>query len=128
MLANKLKQFRKQEDRNQENFAYIMGVHVNTYRRFENNETELPVTCAKKLGDYFEINWWELYEIEVVDRRTRGLKMTVKDLIYKLMLSHPDAVVKIVESPEDNPGDDIVDVIDARNEVLLEHGKDCNTY
>lgn len=50
--------------------------------------------------------------------------MTVKDLIYKLMLAHPDAIVKVVESPEDNPGDDILDVIDARSEVLLEYGKD----
>ena len=50
--------------------------------------------------------------------------MTVKDLIYKLMLAHPDAIVKIVESPEDNPGDDILDVVDAKTEVLLEYGKD----
>lgn len=124
MLKNKLKQFRRQKDRNQDNFAYIMGVHVNSYRRFETNESELPVTCAKKLGDYFNINWWELYDDETVDRKSWREKMTVKDLIYKLMLAHPDAIIKIVESPEDNPGDDIVDVIDARNEVLIEYGKD----
>lgn len=53
--------------------------------------------------------------------------MTVKDLIYKLMLAHPDAIVKVVESPEDNPGDDILDVVDAKTEVLLEYGKDCDT-
>lgn len=70
MLANKLKQFRKQKYRTQEGFANIMGVHVNSYRRFESNESELPVTCAKKLGDYFEINWWELYEDELTDKKT----------------------------------------------------------
>ena len=40
------------------------------------------------------------------------------------MLAHPDAIVKVVESPEDNPGDDILDVVDAKTEVLLEYGKD----
>jgi len=53
--------------------------------------------------------------------------VTVKDLIYKLMLAHPDAIVKVVESPEDNPGDDILDVVDVKTEVLLEYGEDCDT-
>lgn len=127
MLKNKLKDFRRERYINQEGFARIMGVHVNTYGRFENNETELPVSCAKKLGDHFNIDWWNFYEDETTGRKKWKVKMTVKDLIYKLMLAHPDAIVKVVESPEDNPGDDILDVVDAKTEVLLEYGKDCDT-
>lgn len=122
MLANKLKQFRKQKYRTQEGFANIMGVHVNSYRRFENNESELPVSCAKKLGDYFKVNWWEFYEEEIIDRRTWRKKMTVKDLIYKLMLAHPDAEVKIdLNTGSEDSEREITDVIDARREVILEY-------
>ena len=127
MLKNKLKDFRREKYINQKGFARIMGVHVNTYRRFENNETELPADYAKKLGDHFNIDWWNFYEDETTGRKKWKVKMTVKDLIYKLMLAHPDAIVKVVASPEDNPGDDILDVVDAKTEVLLEHGKDCDT-
>ena len=167
--TNNLKKYRTKNSSSQEFFADIMGVHMNTYRRFENNETELPVRHAMTMAEYLNINWWELYnndneidEIEAFYRRfriidkeklvefdrlinnknlsredvvlilstvcLRRLWVTVKDLIYKLMLAHPDAIVKVVESPEDNPGDDVLDVIDAKTEVLLEYGKDCDTH
>lgn len=72
MLTNKLKQFRKQKYRTQSGFAEIMGVHVNSYMRYENNKSELPVTYTKRLGDYFEINWWEFYEDELADKNAEG--------------------------------------------------------
>lgn len=120
IVPNKLKQFRRQKYRNQKGFADIMGVHVNSYRRFETNESELPVSCAKKLGDYFKINWWELYDEN--DGERRSLTMTVKDLIYKLMLCHPDAEVKIdLNTGETDSERYVTDVIDCRKEVVLEY-------
>ena len=59
--TNNLKKYRSKNSSSQEFFADIMGVHMNTYRRFENNETELPVRHAMTMAEYLKINWWELY-------------------------------------------------------------------
>lgn len=59
--TNNLKKYRTKNSSSQEFFADIMGVHMNTYRRFENNETELPVRHAMTMAEYLKINWWELY-------------------------------------------------------------------
>ena len=48
--------------------------------------------------------------------------MTVKDLIYKLMLAHPDAEVIIdLNTGGEDSEREITDVIDARKEVILEY-------
>lgn len=59
--TNNLRKYRTNNNSSQGFFADIMGVHINTYRRFESNETELPVRHAMTMAEYLKINWWELY-------------------------------------------------------------------
>ena len=102
--TNNLKKYRTKNSSSQEFFADIMGVHMNTYRRFENNETELPVRHAMTMAEYLKINWWELYnndneidEIEVFYRRFRIIdkeKLVEFDrLINNKNLSREDVVL-----------------------------------
>ena len=102
--TNNLKKYRTKNSSSQENFANIMGVHMNTYRRFENNETELPVRHAMTMAEYLKINWWELYnnndeidEIEAFYRRFRIIdkeKLVEFDrLINNKKLSREDVVL-----------------------------------
>ena len=102
--TNNLRKYRINNSSSQENFANIMGVHINTYRRFESNETELPVRHAMTIAEYLKINWWELYnnndkidEIEAFYRRFRIIdkeKLVEFDrLINNKNLSREDVVL-----------------------------------
>lgn len=46
----------------QEQFANIMDCHINSYYLYETGRVEMPVSKAKKLAEYFDIDWWILYE------------------------------------------------------------------
>lgn len=102
--TNNLRKYRTKNSSSQENFANVMGVHINTYRRFESNETELPVRHAMTMAEYLNINWWELYnndneidEIEAFYRRFRIIdkeKLVEFDrLINNKNLSREDVVL-----------------------------------
>ena len=102
--TNNLRKYRINNSSTQGFFADIMGVHVNTYIRFESNETELPVRHAMTIAEYLKINWWELYnndneidEIEAFYRRFRIIdkeKLVEFDrLINNKKLSREDVVL-----------------------------------
>lgn len=40
----------------------IIGVNDRAVGNYERGDRMLSVDKAKKLGDYFKFNWWELYE------------------------------------------------------------------
>lgn len=61
-ICSRLKEFRNKNYKTQVEFAEIIGVHVNTYQLYETNKLDLPVKYAKKLGKYFGVDWWLLYE------------------------------------------------------------------
>lgn len=48
----------------QKEMGEIIGVNDRAVGNYERGVRSLPVDKAKKLGDYFKFNWWELYEGE----------------------------------------------------------------
>lgn len=85
--TNNLRKYRTNNNSTQGHFADIMGVHVNTYIRFETNKTELPVSNAMKIADYLKINWWELYnnndEINEIEAFYRRFRIIDKDKLVE---------------------------------------------
>lgn len=60
----KLTQLRLKKEVTQEELGKAIGVSEKTISTYETGRRNLPVDKAKKIGDYFQVNWWELYEDE----------------------------------------------------------------
>lgn len=58
----KLTQLRLKKEVTQEELGKAIGVSEKTISTYETGRRNLPVDKAKKIGDYFQVNWWELYE------------------------------------------------------------------
>lgn len=58
----KLTQLRLKKEVTQEELGKAIGVSEKTISTYETGRRNLPVDKAKKIGEYFQVNWWELYE------------------------------------------------------------------
>lgn len=57
-----LSDLRNENDKTQADVAKVLGIRTNMYQRYEYGKLELPVRHAKKLGAFYEIDWWKFYE------------------------------------------------------------------
>lgn len=57
-----LREVRLKHQKTQEEVANFLGVQQNTYSQIENGKRSLSVVNAKKLGEFYKINWWLFYE------------------------------------------------------------------
>ena len=58
----KLKELRIKYKMSQKEMGEIIGVNDRAIGNYERGIRMLSVDKAKKLGEYFEFDWWELYE------------------------------------------------------------------
>lgn len=58
----KLTQLRLKKKVTQEELGKVIGVSEKTISTYETGRRNLPVDKAKKIGEYFQVNWWLLYE------------------------------------------------------------------
>lgn len=61
-MLYKLRDLRKEQGLNQTELGRLVGKKQRMISKYENEEVEMPVSVAKKIGKVLEINWWELYE------------------------------------------------------------------
>ena len=61
-MLYKLRSLRKEKGLNQTELGKKIGIKQRMISKYENEDIELPVSVAKKIGEVLEINWWELYE------------------------------------------------------------------
>lgn len=61
-MLYKLKKLRKEKGLNQTELGRLVSKKQRMISKYENEEVEMPVSVAKKIGKVLEINWWELYE------------------------------------------------------------------
>lgn len=57
-----IREFRRSKSMTQLEMARIMECHINSYYLYESGKVEMPVSKAKKVAKYFDIDWWTLYE------------------------------------------------------------------
>lgn len=57
-----LKELRKKNNLNQEAVANFLGIKQHSYSNIESGKRKLSVNLAKKLGEFYNIDWWTLYE------------------------------------------------------------------
>ena len=57
-----LREVRLKHQKTQEEVANFLGVQQNTYSQIETGKRSLSVVNAKKLGEFYKINWWLFYE------------------------------------------------------------------
>ncbi len=60
----RLKKLRNKYKLSQKEMGEIIGVNDRAIGNYERGIRSLPVEKAKKIGEYFKFNWWELYEDE----------------------------------------------------------------
>ena len=58
----RLKKLRNKHNLSQKELGKIIGVNDRAVGNYERGIRNLPVDKAKKLGEYFKFDWWELYE------------------------------------------------------------------
>lgn len=58
----KLKELRIKNKMSQKEMGEIIGVNYRAIGNYERGDRMLSVHKAKKLGEYFKFDWWELYE------------------------------------------------------------------
>lgn len=61
-MLYKLRDLRKEQGLNQTELGRLVGKKQRMISKYENEEVEMPVSVAKKIGKVLGINWWELYE------------------------------------------------------------------
>lgn len=61
-ICSGLRKLRKMNGKTQKEMGEILGTSANMYQKYEYRQVELPVRHAKKLGEYFNFDWWLLYE------------------------------------------------------------------
>lgn len=57
-----LKKLIKEKGYTQVEFAKKVGISHRALVNYMNKRREIPVSTAKKMGKFLEIDWWELYE------------------------------------------------------------------
>lgn len=58
----RLKKLRNKHNLSQKELGKIIGVNDRAIGNYERGIRALPVDKAKKIGEYFQIDWWLLYE------------------------------------------------------------------
>lgn len=61
-ICSGLRELRTKNNKTQKDMGEILGTSANMYQKYEYRQVELPVRHAIKLGEYFNFDWWELYE------------------------------------------------------------------
>lgn len=61
-MLYKLRNLRKEKGLKQAELGQLIGKKQRMISKYENEEVEMPVSVAKKIGEVLEINWWELFE------------------------------------------------------------------
>lgn len=56
-----LRQVRRLKDKTQEEIAQLLNVHVQTYRKLEENPEFITIGQAKKIADYLGISYNEIF-------------------------------------------------------------------
>lgn len=46
----------------QKRLADFIDVSVTRYQNYERGRRELPIDVARKIGQVFKMDWWQLYE------------------------------------------------------------------
>jgi DNA-binding XRE family transcriptional regulator len=60
-MALTLKQARRLKEKSQEDMAEVLKIHVNTYRRLEENPNNTTIEQAKKISSYLEIPYDKIF-------------------------------------------------------------------
>lgn len=63
-MLNLLIKLRKENGLSQSDLGRLVGKNQRTISKYEIEETELPVSVAKKIAEIFNVEWWSLYEKE----------------------------------------------------------------
>lgn len=50
--------------KSQRQLAHLLGVHVQTYRRLENNPEDLTISQAKKIAAFFGVSYNDIFFIK----------------------------------------------------------------
>ena len=60
MLLN-LRQARRIRDKTQDEMANLLNVHVQTYRKIEENPSEATIEQAKKISEFLQVPYDEIF-------------------------------------------------------------------
>jgi len=60
-LSLSLKQHRLIKEKTQEEMANLLGVHVQTYRKLEENPEDISIKQAKKIAEYLGVPYNDIY-------------------------------------------------------------------
>lgn len=61
-MLNLLIRLRKENGLNQSDLGKLIGKNQRTISKYEIEESELPVSVAKRIAEVFDVDWWKLYE------------------------------------------------------------------
>ncbi|MDU5071110.1 helix-turn-helix transcriptional regulator [Finegoldia magna] len=61
-MLNLLIRLRKEKGLNQSDLGKLIGKNQRTISKYEIEESELPVSVAKRIAEVFDVDWWKLYE------------------------------------------------------------------
>lgn len=61
-MLNLLIRLRKEKGLNQSDLGKLIGKNQRTISKYEIEESELPVSVAKRIAEVFDVDWWRLYE------------------------------------------------------------------
>ncbi len=65
-MLNLLIKLRKENGLSQSDLGKLIGKNQRTISNYEIEETELPVSVAKKIAEIYNVDWWSLYEKEQI--------------------------------------------------------------
>ncbi len=61
-MLNLLIRLRKENGLSQSDLGKLIGKNQRTISKYEIEESELPVSAAKRIAEVFDVDWWKLYE------------------------------------------------------------------
>lgn len=61
-MLNLLIRLRKENGLSQSDLGKLVGKNQRTISKYEIEESELPVSVAKRIAEVFDVDWWKLYE------------------------------------------------------------------
>lgn len=61
-MLNLLIRLRKENGLSQSDLGKLIGKNQRTISKYEIEESELPVSVAKRIAEVFDVDWWKLYE------------------------------------------------------------------
>lgn len=61
-MLNLLIRLRKENGLSQSDLGKLVGKNQRTISKYELEESELPVSVAKRIAEVFDVDWWKLYE------------------------------------------------------------------